>query len=161
MISNPAPFSKVNLTYEATAKQIQDQSKGPIVFTNGCFDLLHMGHIGTLAFAKNQVGPNGSLVVGLNSDASVRRLKGSGRPIMKELDRALMLMAIRYVDHVVIFSEDDPLLLIQALRPDLIVKGGDYVPESVVGASVAKVIVSPYDKRYSTTGLIERLQDER
>ena len=102
-----------------------------IVFTNGCFDLLHAGHIHSL----NQAAALGDkLIVGLNSDASVKRLKGENRPIQQEQNRALILASLSMVDAVVIFEEDTPLELIKKIMPDVLVKGGDYTPESIVGA---------------------------
>lgn len=104
---------------------------GKIVFTNGCFDLMHPGHLHYLAEAR-QLGQH--LVVGLNSDDSVQRLKGKHRPIMDEPARALLLASLSFVDLVIPFSEDTPLKLIKAIRPDVLVKGADYKPEEVVGA---------------------------
>lgn len=101
-----------------------------VVFTNGCFDILHAGHVKLLEEARSL---GDYLVVGLNSDASVRRLKGNGRPRNLQDDRAAVLAAIRWVDEVVIFEEDTPLELILRLRPDVLVKGGDYGPGAIVG----------------------------
>jgi D-beta-D-heptose 7-phosphate kinase/D-beta-D-heptose 1-phosphate adenosyltransferase len=106
-----------------------------IVFTNGCFDLLHAGHIHYLAEAR-ALGQ--CLVVGLNSDASVARLKGEHRPIKEETSRALLLASLLFVDLVVIFSEDTPLQLINQLKPDVLVKGGDYTEATVVGAKAVR-----------------------
>ena len=103
-----------------------------VVFTNGCFDLLHVGHVAYLAEAR-ALGER--LVVGLNDDASVRRLKGPTRPLQTAPDRARILAALRSVDLVVAFAHDTPLALINALRPDVLVKGGDYAPEQIVGAA--------------------------
>lgn len=102
-----------------------------IVFTNGCFDLLHLGHVDYLERAR-QLGDH--LIVGMNADASVRRLKGPERPLQAEYDRARILAALEFVDAVVLFEEDTPLDLITAILPDVLVKGGDYRPEQVVGA---------------------------
>lgn len=101
-----------------------------LVFTNGCFDILHAGHVKLLEEAK---ALGDFLVVGLNSDASVRRLKGPGRPRNLQADRAAVLSAIRWVDEVIIFEEDTPLELILSIRPDILVKGGDYGPGAIVG----------------------------
>lgn len=106
-----------------------------VVFTNGCFDLIHAGHLHYLAEAR-ALGQ--LLIVGLNSDASVARLKGSHRPIKDEQSRALLLASLFFVDLVVIFEEDTPLNLIQALRPDILVKGGDYTEATVVGAQAVR-----------------------
>lgn len=128
-----------------------------IVFTNGCFDLLHKGHVHTLAAARDH---GDYMIVGLNSDASVRRLKGEERPINGQADRALVLASLLYVDAVVIFDEDTPYNLIKLVVPDVLVKGGDYKIENVVGADIAKeTVIIPYIDNYSTTGMIERLKD--
>ncbi len=102
-----------------------------IVFTNGCFDILHIGHIRLLEEARRR---GDRLVVGLNNDDSVRRLKGASRPLVGEAERAQVLAALSAVDAVVLFAEDTPLRLIEALRPDVLVKGGDYSEDKVVGA---------------------------
>jgi D-beta-D-heptose 7-phosphate kinase/D-beta-D-heptose 1-phosphate adenosyltransferase len=104
---------------------------GSLVFANGCFDLLHGGHVSLLEQARRQ---GDVLVVGLNSDASTRRLKGEGRPLQGVGDRLRVMAAVRFVDYVTVFEEDTPLRLILALQPDVIVKGGDYSVETVVGA---------------------------
>jgi D-beta-D-heptose 7-phosphate kinase/D-beta-D-heptose 1-phosphate adenosyltransferase len=131
-----------------------------LVFTNGCFDLLHAGHVSLLerAAALGEI-----LVVGLNSDASVRRLKGPERPVVSEDERALLLAALRPVDYVVLFGEDTPLELIRALRPDVLVKGEDYGPEAVVGRELVEayggtVVRLPLVPGHSSTGRIERLR---
>ena len=100
-----------------------------IAFTNGCFDILHIGHIKLLSFASKQ---GDRLVVGLNSDASVRKLKGAGRPLTSESDRVSALKSLDCVDEVIVFEEDTPYELIKEVKPDVIVKGGDYDPEKVV-----------------------------
>jgi D-beta-D-heptose 7-phosphate kinase/D-beta-D-heptose 1-phosphate adenosyltransferase len=120
-----------------------------IVFTNGCFDILHRGHIEYL----KEAAKIGSLVVGLNSDASVKRLKGETRPINNQEDRKAMLLALRYVDEVIIFDEDTPLELIKRIDPDVVVKGGDYKPDQVVSGG-KPVIIMPMLKGYSTTKMI-------
>jgi D-beta-D-heptose 7-phosphate kinase/D-beta-D-heptose 1-phosphate adenosyltransferase len=130
-----------------------------IVFTNGCFDLLHPGHLQLLQQAKSH---GDVLVVGLNDDDSVRRLKGSQRPINQLADRAAMLQGLRSVDFVIPFAEDTPLRLVQELQPDVIIKGGDYSEETIVGADVVKarggrVVVVPLVEGRSTTGIAERL----
>jgi D-beta-D-heptose 7-phosphate kinase/D-beta-D-heptose 1-phosphate adenosyltransferase len=121
------------------------------VFTNGCFDVLHRGHIEYLRQSK---GLGDRLIVGLNSDASVKKLKGESRPINNQEDRAALLKALRFVDEVVIFNADTPIDLITMLRPDIITKGGDYKPEDVVGNTLAKVVILPYLENYSTTRLV-------
>ncbi|HSZ25375.1 MAG TPA: D-glycero-beta-D-manno-heptose 1-phosphate adenylyltransferase, partial [Cytophagaceae bacterium] len=109
------------------------KKEGKIVFTNGCFDLLHLGHVDYLEKAKN-LGEK--LVVGLNSDASVQRLKGSSRPITDENSRSRVMAALEFVDAVILFDEDTPLELIQFIKPDILVKGNDYSIETIVGADV-------------------------
>jgi D-glycero-beta-D-manno-heptose 1-phosphate adenylyltransferase len=134
---------------------------GKVVFTNGVFDLLHPGHIDLLTAAR---AAGDALVVGVNSDASVRRLgKGDERPIRSEADRAYVLAALAAVDRVVIFDEDTPLELVRALRPDLMVKGGDYIEETIVGAKDVRgwggeVIVFPLKAGYSTSAIVDRLR---
>ena len=132
-----------------------------VVFTNGCFDVLHPGHVEHLAQAK---ALGDVLVVGLNSDSSVQRLKGAGRPLVAEADRAAMLAALRSVDAVTLFDEDTPLELISTLLPDVLVKGGDYDLNGIVGREVVEkaggeVRVLPFVEGYSTTGLLDRLKD--
>lgn len=133
-----------------------------IVFTNGCFDILHRGHIEYLSKAADL---GDVLVIGLNSDASVKKLgKGNNRPIQNENDRALALSAIQFVDAVVIFEEDTPIELIKIIQPDVLVKGGDWTPEQVVGADIVKskggeVVILPYLDGYSTTGIENRIKN--
>lgn len=129
-----------------------------VVFTNGCFDILHAGHVTYLSEAK-KLGD--VLIVGLNSDDSVRRLKGASRPVNEQQDRAYVLDALASVDYVCIFEEDTPLELIEKVIPDVLVKGGDYRVEDIVGADIVgknggEVIVLPFVKGKSTTSIIER-----
>lgn len=131
-----------------------------LVFTNGCFDIIHVGHIKLLKKSK-QIGD--ILIVGLNSDDSVRRLKGKGRPINKIKDRIEVLSAIRYVDHIIVFDEDTPYNLINRLRPDVLVKGGDYKPDDVIGRDIVEgnggeVVILPLVKGQSTTKILDRIQ---
>jgi D-beta-D-heptose 7-phosphate kinase / D-beta-D-heptose 1-phosphate adenosyltransferase len=100
-------------------------------FTNGCFDILHVGHLALLAFSRQN---SGRLIVAVNSDSSVKRLKEPGRPINPENDRAMVLAALSAIDAVVVFDEDTPLALIEELRPDVLVKGADYTVDTIVGA---------------------------
>jgi len=124
---------KVLSRAEATRAVRAAQRRGEqVVFTNGCFDLLHVGHVRSLAQAR---GLGDHLVVAVNSDASVHRLKGSGRPIVPARQRAEMLAALACVDWVVVFRDDTPLSLIRALRPDFLAKGGDWSLDSIVGAN--------------------------
>lgn len=131
-----------------------------IVFTNGCFDLLHPGHINYLQKAR---ALGDALIIGLNDDHSIHRLKGPSRPINALSDRAIMLAALKTVDMVISFPEDTPLKLIQSLQPDILVKGGDYEPDSIVGAEEVRrnggeVIVMPFVDGHSTSSLIERIK---
>lgn len=133
-----------------------------IVFTNGCFDLLHVGHIRYLEQAK-KLGD--ILVVGLNSDASVKRLKGENRPINKQQDRAEVLCALDCIDYVVVFNEDTPYNLIQSIQPDVLTKGGDYLPNEVVGKDVVearggKLVLLPFVDGQSTTAIIDRMSHQ-
>jgi rfaE bifunctional protein nucleotidyltransferase chain/domain len=130
-----------------------------IVLTNGCFDLLHPGHIHTLTHAK---ALGDVLVVAINSDASVKRLKGERRPILNQEERAVILSALSVVDYVTIFTEDTPLEVIRLLLPDVLVKGGDWGANAVVGREVVeanggKVVLIPYQAGFSTTDIIERI----
>ena len=130
-----------------------------VVFTNGCFDLLHPGHVRLLEQAR---ALGDALVVGLNSDSSVRRLKGDSRPLVPEAGRAEVLSALACVDAVTIFEEDTPRELIAALRPDVLVKGGDWAPDQIVGreeveTAGGRVVVVPYIEGYSTSQLIEKI----
>lgn len=123
-----------------------------LIFTNGCFDILHKGHIEILKFSKS-LGTK--LIVGLNSDKSVKILKGSGRPINQQEDRKLILESLRFVDEVIIFDEETPYNLIKQIKPDIIVKGGDYTADKVIGNDLAEVIIFNYINGYSTTKIIE------
>jgi D-beta-D-heptose 7-phosphate kinase/D-beta-D-heptose 1-phosphate adenosyltransferase len=131
-----------------------------IVFTNGCFDILHSGHVSLLAEAA-RLGDK--LVVAINSDDSVTRLKGAGRPLMPATERARLLAALRVVDAVVVFEEDTPYELIALLRPEVLVKGGDYSPDSIVGAPLVaswggEVVIVPLVENRSTSSLVERIR---
>ena len=133
------------------------QAGGKVVFTNGCFDILHYGHAHLLQFARSQ---GDFLVLGLNTDASVRRFKGPTRPFVAEDQRAYMLSLYPFVDLIVLFDEDTPLNLIEAIRPDVLVKGGDYTPETVVGRDFVesyggRVAICPRLEGLSTTDLVQ------
>jgi rfaE bifunctional protein nucleotidyltransferase chain/domain len=136
------------------------QSEGKtVVFTNGCFDIMHVGHVRYLEEAR---GLGDCLVVGVNTDESVRSLKGSSRPIMSQFERAEVVAALACVDYVALFSEDTPAAIVDELRPDIDVKGGDYtvdqMPEAkVVQAYGGKVILVPLVEGYSTTRIVERI----
>lgn len=142
------------------ARRWRDRVEGRVVFTNGVFDLLHPGHIDVLTGARRL---GSALVVAINADESVQRLKGPDRPIRPEAARAYVLAALECVDAVIVFEEDTPREAVLALRPDVIVKGGDYAPESVVGArEVAewggRVVIIPLTPGHSTTATIARLR---
>ena len=146
----------------ASARRWRDGRTGRVVFTNGVFDLLHPGHVDVLLGARRQ---GDALVVGLNSDASVKRLKGPERPVRGEADRAYVLAALAMVDCVTVFEQDTPLELVRALRPDVIVKGGDYNPDTVVGAADVRswggsCVIIPLTPGQSTTSIIERLRGQ-
>ena len=126
-----------------------------IVFTNGCFDIIHVGHIKLLEFCASL----GQVIVGLNSDESVKRLKGVSRPINNQVDRKEVLSAIKFVGEVVIFDEDTPYSLIKKIRPDIIVKGGDYLAENVIGSDISEIRIFPFLSGKSTTNLISNLRD--
>jgi rfaE bifunctional protein nucleotidyltransferase chain/domain len=152
------PARKV-MTWPEAARW-RESLEGALVFTNGVFDLIHPGHVDVLAAAR---GEGAALVVGLNSDDSVRRLKGPARPVRREADRAFVLAAIEAVDAVVLFEQDTPLELIRHLRPALVVKGGDYRRDTIVGADEVetwggRVIVVPLREGHSTTGTIDALR---
>tara|TARA_B100000287_G_scaffold429995_1_gene484395 strand:- start:1431 stop:1811 length:381 start_codon:yes stop_codon:yes gene_type:complete len=121
------------------------------IFTNGCFDILHRGHIELLKYCKSL----GQVIVGINSDESVSSLKGPKRPFFSQQDRKFMLESCKYVDKVYIFHEDTPYNLIKHLKPDIIVKGGDYKVKEVVGNNIAEVKIFNYIKGFSTTNILE------
>lgn len=143
------------------ARAWRSSLRGRLVFTNGVFDLIHPGHIDVLNSAR-ALGE--ALVVGVNSDASVKRLKGSGRPVRNEADRAYVLAGMEAVDCVVLFEEDTPLDLVMALRPDVIAKGGDYKKDTIVGAQEVsgwggETVVIPLTPGQSTTSIVEKLSE--
>ena len=130
-----------------------------VVFTNGCFDVLHRGHVTYLAQARDL---GDCLVVGLNSDASVKRLKGENRPINNENDRAYVLAALSSIDYIILFEEDTPKNLIEQVKPDILVKGGDYQIDNIVGADFVlkhggQVLTIPFVDGYSSTKIIQAL----
>ena len=147
------------LNREETARRATEaRDAGKIVvFTNGCFDLLHSGHVTLLEVAA---GEGDLLIVGLNSDSSVRRLKGEGRPVQPEVERAEALLEIEEVNVVTIFSENTPLELIDSIKPDVLVKGGDYSSDEIVGSDIVlsrggEVVRVPLLEGISTTRIIE------
>ncbi|NBO70485.1 D-glycero-beta-D-manno-heptose 1-phosphate adenylyltransferase [bacterium] len=143
----------------AEVQKLKSEKKN-IVFTNGCFDILHKGHVAYLQAAKSL---GDILIVGMNTDASVQRLKGQDRPVNSLEDRAFVLSALRSVDYVVAFDEDTPLSLIQAILPDVLVKGGDYTIDTIVGATEVlsyggKVEIIPFVEGKSTTSIIDAIK---
>ena len=154
------PAASRILSRESVSARFGRPRDRKLVFTNGCFDLLHLGHVEHLAQAR---ALGDVLVVGLNSDASVRRLKGAGRPRVPGADRAAALAALESVDAVTVFDEDTPLELIGALLPDVLVKGGDYDLDGIVGReaveeSGGEVRVLPFLEGYSTTEILDALK---
>ena len=158
-------------TLEVTKNKILDRSvlgnriamwrllNNRIVFTNGCFDILHRGHIEYLSQANDK---GTVLIIGLNSDASVKRIKGEGRPVQDEMSRALVLASLRFVDAVVLFDEDTPLELIKFIKPDILLKGGDYSEETIVGADFVRahggeVVTIPLTEGYSTSSIFKKI----
>jgi rfaE bifunctional protein nucleotidyltransferase chain/domain len=162
--SSPPPAFLQKIVSRAQAAQRVTALPGPVVFTNGVFDVLHRGHASYLAAAR---ALGGSLVVALNTDASARRLgKGPDRPLNNELDRAALMAALESVSLVTWFDEDTPLELISALRPDVLVKGGDYNMDSlaetaVVRAYGGRALAIPFVDGYSTTALVNRIRQDR
>lgn len=153
------PREKV-LDREALLQRFARPRSGRLVFTNGCFDLLHPGHVTYLHEARSL---GDALVVGVNTDASVRRLKGPGRPLVSQGDRAVVLAALASVDAVTLFDEDTPAELIAALLPDVLVKGGDYARDEVVGRSTVEdaggeLRIIPFLPGHSTTKLVARIR---
>ncbi|MBA3345433.1 MAG: D-glycero-beta-D-manno-heptose 1-phosphate adenylyltransferase [Gemmatimonadales bacterium] len=155
------PGSRGKVRDRAGASAWRSAQRGPVVFTNGVFDLLHPGHVELLEAARRE---GEALVVGVNTDASVRRLgKGAQRPVAGEVARARVLAGLTAVDCVVLFDEDTPLQLIEALAPDVLVKGADYSRDGIVGADWVRarggrVVRVPLIPDYSTTALVERLR---
>lgn len=156
------PFAEkiVGLQVLLDRLQIHRSRKEKIVFTNGCFDILHPGHIAYLEEARAR---GDLLVVGLNTDSSVRKLKGSERPINSQEDRAIMMAGLTCVDYVTFFDEDTPIDLIREVKPDVLVKGGDWTIDKIVGADYVQsrggqVYSLPFRQGYSTTSLIERIK---
>ena len=162
MPREPVPPTEKVLTREEAVRRFGRPRCGVVVFTNGCFDILHRGHVEYLHAAR---ALGDALVVGLNADASVRRLKGSGRPVNPQEDRALVLAGLAAVDAVVLFEEDTPRELIAALLPDVLVKGGDYTRDTVVGADEVeaaggRVVIAPLVPGRSTTSILQRARED-
>jgi D-beta-D-heptose 7-phosphate kinase/D-beta-D-heptose 1-phosphate adenosyltransferase len=127
-----------------------------IIFTNGCFDILHRGHIELLKFCKSC---GDTVIIGLNSDESIRRLKGENRPINSQEDRKVLLESLIFVDRVILFDEDTPYNLIKIVKPDIIVKGGDYTKEEVVGKDICEVKIFRLIDDHSTTKTIKDISN--
>jgi rfaE bifunctional protein nucleotidyltransferase chain/domain len=151
------------LTLEPLKNQINNWKKQnlTIVFTNGCFDLIHLGHVDYLEKSRNL---GDKLIIGLNSDQSVKKIKGPGRPILDEVARARILSSFQFVDAVILFSDETPLNLIREVKPDVLVKGNDYKPENIVGAEIVKsyggkVITVSLIPGYSTTEIIKKIEN--
>ena len=133
-----------------------------IVFTNGCFDLIHLGHIEVIARSADL---GDILIIGVNTDNSIKRLKGKNRPIVEEISRAKQLAALEFVDAVVFFDQDTPIDLIKVINPNVITKGGDYNTDQVIGNDVVtqndgEVVIIPLTQGYSTTSILEKIKDE-
>ena len=133
-----------------------------IVFTNGCFDLIHLGHIEVIARSADL---GDILIIGVNTDNSIKRLKGPNRPIVEEISRAKQLAALEFVDAVVFFDQDTPIDLIKMINPNLITKGGDYNSDQVIGNDIVaqnngEVVIIPLTQGYSTTSILEKIKDE-
>ncbi len=131
------------------------------VFTNGCFDVLHRGHVELLLYCHRLAVPamGGSVIVGINSDESVKKLKGDDRPINHEKDRQFILKSLKFVDEVYIFEQDTPIELIRTIQPEIIVKGGDYKKEEVVGHELSEVVIFDYIDGYSTTKTLGKMKN--
>ena len=153
---------KLKSLEEIKAIVVEARTNGKkVAFTNGCFDLLHRGHVHVLRAARACAD---LLIVGINSDQSVKQLKGPKRPVLPESDRCELLGAMEMVDFVILFTEPDPYNLISAIRPDVLVKGGDWNTEKIIGADMVeeaggRVVVVPYMKGFSTTEIIERIKN--
>jgi D-beta-D-heptose 7-phosphate kinase/D-beta-D-heptose 1-phosphate adenosyltransferase len=159
-LAAPVPHRPATLAAARTIVQAWREAGKIVGFTNGCFDLLHLGHLQTLEFAKSECDV---LVVGVNSDRSVRALKGPERPVQDEATRARIMAALSFCDLVVVFDEDTPFDLIDALRPDVVFKGADYAATDVVGADIVKarggrVVLTPLVPGFSTTSTVERIR---
>jgi D-beta-D-heptose 7-phosphate kinase/D-beta-D-heptose 1-phosphate adenosyltransferase len=153
--------SKIRESDELRAIVAQAKTEGKkVVFTNGCFDLLHRGHLYLLREAR-KLGD--ILIVALNSDSSVKKIKGSSRPILSQTDRTELIAALEMVDYVTTFDEPDPYDIIKELKPNVLVKGGDWAKDKIVGREIVeedggKIAIIPYLEGYSTTQIIERMR---
>lgn len=135
-----------------------DFANKKVVFTNGCFDIIHHAHIKLLKFAKSK---GDILVVGLNSDKSIKKIKGESRPINNITDRASLLYELDFIDYIIIFEEDTPLNIIERLRPEVLIKGGDYKDKKIIGSEYVKeIILYNYIENTSSTNIIKKIQDK-
>jgi rfaE bifunctional protein nucleotidyltransferase chain/domain len=163
MTESLSPHSKVVTKQELLLRLKALRPEGrSVVFTNGCFDILHKGHIEYL-YEASLMG--NILIIGLNSDDSVRRLKGPGRPVLDQESRSLILASLYFVDFVILFSDDTPYTLISIVEPDILVKGGDYKPEEIVGYDIVtgkggRVITIPLIDGYSSSSIIRKLDED-
>ena len=161
--SSESVADKIKTVDEIAAIATEAKKNGRrVVFTNGCFDLLHRGHVHILRQAK---AAGDLLIVGMNSDSSVKSIKGPARPILPEIDRVELIAAMEMVDYVVLFDEPDPYQLIATIKPNVLAKGGDWSSDKIVGADIVerdggRVAVIPYLKGFSTTEIIERIRKQ-
>ena len=151
-------FSVENLKLQVDKWKVSGER---VVFTNGCFDIIHQGHIEVLARTAD-LGTK--LIIGLNSDSSIQKLKGENRPIIQQQSRAILLASFSFVDAVILFSEDTPINLISTLLPDVLAKGGDYEIETIVGHEIiqkngGKVVLVPFIDGFSSTTIIEKIRN--
>ena len=155
-------LSKIYTTEKIIQQSNLWKKKGlKVVFTNGCFDLVHKGHIEILAKSSDL---GNKLIVGLNSDISIKKIKGKDRPIIDEKSRAFLLASISFIDAVVLFNEDTPLNLISSIKPDVLVKGGDYNISEIVGQNIVKkndgeIVLIPFVDGFSSTGIIDKIKN--
>ena len=158
-ILNSKILDKERLLVKLTDWKEEDKK---IVFTNGCFDLIHLGHIEVIARSADL---GDILIIGVNTDNSIKRLKGKNRPIVQEISRAKQLAALEFVDAVVFFDQDTPIDLIKMINPNVITKGGDYNTDQVIGNDIVtqnngEVVIIPLTQGYSTTSILEKIKDE-
>ena len=155
-------LSKIYTTEKIIQQSNLWKKKGlKVVFTNGCFDLVHKGHIEILSKSSDL---GNKLIVGLNSDISIKKIKGKDRPIIDEKSRAFLLASISFIDAVVLFNEDTPLNLISSIRPDVLVKGGDYNISEIVGQNIVKkndgeIVLIPFVDGFLSTGIIDKIKN--
>lgn len=161
-VKNDVEYEKKIVTIDKLKELLKNRENKTIVFTNGCFDLFHVGHA---RYLREAAKLGDILIVGVNSDASVKRLKGEQRPIISENERMELLASLEFVSYVIMFGEDTPYNVIKEIQPDIIAKGGDYKPEEVVGKDIVekrngKVVICPLIESKSTTNIIKRIKGE-